>query len=272
MEGWCCKKHHHVSTSKPLPSQGILRFIQVLFNAILINFLSLSTCRTFLATLIHCSATTLSTWQSANQLRPNRSCTPPSIEHHSSSATCRKHIATAPDLALHNTACPGTQKRYSACQSTSVQTFTIEIRTPSCSYTSKPAAIHPSASDSCLHYFHSAQSVHGTEHSSIRITRYIMDNINTPPQPNANSSNASVNMSSPATSVFSRGHASKSSQSGSSVASSPVPRDSFDLYGTSRLQKVTEEPQEREELAWTTLIDHTTSTGKSDCTYDNDCH
>ena len=88
-----------------------------------------------------------------------------------------------------------------------------------------------------------------------------MDNLNTPPQGNAHSSNASVNVSSPATSVFSRGHASKSSQSSSSVASSPVPRDSFDLYGTSRLQKVTEEPQEREELLWTTLIDHTTSTG-----------
>ena len=154
VEGWCCKKHHHVSTSKPLPSQGILRFIQVLFNSILIKFLSLSTCRTFLATLIHCSATTLSTWQSANQVRLNRSCTPPPIEHHSSSATCRKHIATAPGLALHNTACLVTQRTYSACQSTTSQTFTIKIRSASCYYTPKPVAIHPLGIQLCLHYFH----------------------------------------------------------------------------------------------------------------------
>lgn len=51
-------------------------------------------------------------------------------------------------------------------------------------------------------------------------------------------------LSSPVTSVFSRGHASKSSASSLSFTSSPNPRESFDLYG-SKLHKVTEE-RERE--------------------------
>jgi hypothetical protein len=54
-------------------------------------------------------------------------------------------------------------------------------------------------------------------------------------------------MSSPVSSVFSKGHMSKSSTSSLSVASSPVLRDSFDLFGP-KLGRVTEE-QEREETA-----------------------
>lgn len=57
----------------------------------------------------------------------------------------------------------------------------------------------------------------------------------------------SVTMSSPVTSVFSKGHMSKSSASSLSTASSPNPRESVDLFGP-KLGKVAEE-QEREELA-----------------------
>lgn len=57
----------------------------------------------------------------------------------------------------------------------------------------------------------------------------------------------SVAMSSPATSVFSKGHMSKSSVSSLSTASSPNLRESIDLFGP-KLGKVAEE-QEREELA-----------------------
>lgn len=52
---------------------------------------------------------------------------------------------------------------------------------------------------------------------------------------------------SPVTSVFSKGHMSKSSTSSLSVPPSPHLRDSFDLYG-SKLGKVTEE-QEKDDQA-----------------------
>ena len=72
----------------------------------------------------------------------------------------------------------------------------------------------------------------------------------------------SSTMSSPVASVFSRGHTSRSSTSNSSLASSPLPRDSFDLYGP-RLGKVTEEPQERDELEGYTLVDRDAEAGMS---------
>ena len=71
---------------------------------------------------------------------------------------------------------------------------------------------------------------------------------------------ASISTSSPATSVFSRGHSSKGSGSNSSLASSPLPRDSFDLYA-SRLGKVTEEPQEREDADSVSRLDGGMETG-----------
>ena len=55
---------------------------------------------------------------------------------------------------------------------------------------------------------------------------------------------SSVAVSSPVPSVFSKGHSSKSS--GSSIASSPLPHDAFDLY-TKGLEKVLEEDQERDD-------------------------
>jgi hypothetical protein len=64
----------------------------------------------------------------------------------------------------------------------------------------------------------------------------------------SNTSNTSISMSSPVASVFSRGHSSKGSASSSSLASSPLLRDSFDLYA-SRLGKVTEEPREKDGTA-----------------------
>ncbi|RMZ77375.1 hypothetical protein DV737_g4398, partial [Chaetothyriales sp. CBS 132003] len=56
--------------------------------------------------------------------------------------------------------------------------------------------------------------------------------------------------------LFTRGptHASRSSISTTSLASSPLPRDSFDLY-TSRLGRVTEEPLEKGDLDGYTLVD-----------------
>ena len=55
--------------------------------------------------------------------------------------------------------------------------------------------------------------------------------------------------SSPAVSIFSRGHVSRGSGSTSSIASSPKLRDSFDLFGNSkRLEDVREDPSEREEV------------------------
>lgn len=72
---------------------------------------------------------------------------------------------------------------------------------------------------------------------------------------------SSITMSSPATSVFSRGHASKGSGSSSSLASSPMPRDSFDLYA-SRLGKVTEEPREKLDSTTYSLVDDDTSAGE----------
>lgn len=69
----------------------------------------------------------------------------------------------------------------------------------------------------------------------------------TTPQ-SATSSNAA---SSPCVSVFSHSHKpSRSGGSSSSLASSPITRDSFDLWGpgpAKRLEDVTEEPQERDE-------------------------
>lgn len=65
------------------------------------------------------------------------------------------------------------------------------------------------------------------------------------------SSSGSMSTSSPATSMFSRAHSTRSPASSISLASSPIPaRDSFDIYAsTKRLEDVREEPQEREE--WT---------------------
>lgn len=53
--------------------------------------------------------------------------------------------------------------------------------------------------------------------------------------------------------MFSKGHSSRGS--GSSIASSPVPRESLDLFGgVKRLEDVTEEPQERDEFEGYTLV------------------
>ncbi|KIV88375.1 hypothetical protein PV10_08065 [Exophiala mesophila] len=71
--------------------------------------------------------------------------------------------------------------------------------------------------------------------------------------PVSRSSTSSTHLSSPTASVFSRGHSSKGS--GSSIASSPVQRDSIEMYGApKRLEDVTEEPQERYEFAGYTLV------------------
>jgi len=79
-----------------------------------------------------------------------------------------------------------------------------------------------------------------------------MDNVDTSRRSEDHNSAASINMTSPVASVFSRGHSSKSSASNLSLASSPVCPDSFDLYA-SRLGKVTEE-QEKDEAEVDTLI------------------
>ena len=65
-----------------------------------------------------------------------------------------------------------------------------------------------------------------------------MDPIGVPRQ----SLDETIALSSPVTSVFSKGHTSKSSTSSLSFTSSPNPRESFDLYG-SKLDKVTEEQE-----------------------------
>lgn len=71
--------------------------------------------------------------------------------------------------------------------------------------------------------------------------------------PTAQSSTSSVSMSSPTTSTFSKGHSSRGSNS--SVASSPIGRESLDMYGTAkRLEDVTEEPHERDEFEGYTLV------------------
>ncbi|OAG45033.1 hypothetical protein AYO21_00996 [Fonsecaea monophora] len=63
--------------------------------------------------------------------------------------------------------------------------------------------------------------------------------------PATRSSASSVDTSSPTVSMFSKGHSSRGS--GSSIASSPVPRESLDMFGVpKRLEDVSEEPQERE--------------------------
>ncbi|KAI1616340.1 hypothetical protein EDD36DRAFT_415241 [Exophiala viscosa] len=69
------------------------------------------------------------------------------------------------------------------------------------------------------------------------------------------SSASSSSLSSPTQSTFSKGHSSRGS--GSSITSSPIPRESFDMYSTKRLEDVTEEPQEiqeRDEFEGYTLV------------------
>ncbi|EXJ77493.1 hypothetical protein A1O3_09719 [Capronia epimyces CBS 606.96] len=69
----------------------------------------------------------------------------------------------------------------------------------------------------------------------------------------AQSSTSSVNLGSPTTSMFSKGHSSRGSNS--SIASSPLPRESLDMYGApKRLEDVTEEPHERDEFEEYTLV------------------
>ncbi|KAK4949669.1 hypothetical protein LTR10_011510 [Elasticomyces elasticus] len=68
------------------------------------------------------------------------------------------------------------------------------------------------------------------------------------------SSASSSSLSSPTASTFSKGHSSRGS--GSSITSSPIPRESFDIYAK-RLEDVTEEPQEiqeRDEFEGYTLV------------------
>ncbi|EXJ71331.1 uncharacterized protein A1O5_05137 [Cladophialophora psammophila CBS 110553] len=73
------------------------------------------------------------------------------------------------------------------------------------------------------------------------------------PAPAICSSTSSVDTSSPTTSMFSKGHSSRGSNS--SAASSPVPRESLDMFGSvKRLEDVTEEPQERDEFDGYTLV------------------
>lgn len=70
----------------------------------------------------------------------------------------------------------------------------------------------------------------------------------------ARSSTSSSSLSSPTASTFSKGHSSRGS--GSSIASSPIPGESFDMYAPpKRLEDVTEEPQERDEFEGYTLVD-----------------
>ncbi|KIX91891.1 uncharacterized protein Z520_12403 [Fonsecaea multimorphosa CBS 102226] len=71
--------------------------------------------------------------------------------------------------------------------------------------------------------------------------------------PATRSSASSVDTSSPTVSMFSKGHSSRGSNS--SAASSPVPRESLDMFGgAKRLEDVTEEPQERDESDGYTLV------------------
>ncbi|OQV01348.1 hypothetical protein CLAIMM_06726 [Cladophialophora immunda] len=71
--------------------------------------------------------------------------------------------------------------------------------------------------------------------------------------PATRSSGSSVDTSSPTVSMFSKGHSSRGSNS--SAASSPVPRESLDMFGgVKRLEDVTEEPQERDEFDGYTLV------------------
>lgn len=75
------------------------------------------------------------------------------------------------------------------------------------------------------------------------------------------SSTSSLNLSSTTASMFSKGHSARGSVS--SIASSPIPRESTDMYaGSKRLEDVTEEPVERDEFAGYTLV--------NDSTYDFD--
>lgn len=66
---------------------------------------------------------------------------------------------------------------------------------------------------------------------------------------------SSIDLASPTTSIFTRGHSSKGS--GSSIASSPIARESLDMHGgAKRLEDVTEEPQEKDEFSGYTLVDN----------------
>ena len=67
-------------------------------------------------------------------------------------------------------------------------------------------------------------------------------------QPPGHSATVSDPTSSPALSFFSKGYSARSGSSGSSIASSPVPRESVDGLGIPKrlLEDVTEEPHERE--------------------------
>ncbi|KAL6251360.1 hypothetical protein RBB50_001569 [Rhinocladiella similis] len=69
----------------------------------------------------------------------------------------------------------------------------------------------------------------------------------------ARTATSSVNLSSPTASTFSKGHS--SSGSASSITSSPIPRESLDMYvGPKRLEDVTEEPPEKDEFEGYTLV------------------
>ncbi|KIX04760.1 uncharacterized protein Z518_05630 [Rhinocladiella mackenziei CBS 650.93] len=88
-----------------------------------------------------------------------------------------------------------------------------------------------------------------------------MDNRNPYPSDTAahaaHSSTSSINLSSPTTPMFSKGPSSRGSNS--SIASSPGPRESFDMYGgAQRLENVTEDPQERDEFEGYTLVNDRT--------------
>ncbi|ETI22170.1 hypothetical protein G647_06243 [Cladophialophora carrionii CBS 160.54] len=73
------------------------------------------------------------------------------------------------------------------------------------------------------------------------------------PTRSSHSAASSVSQSSPTQSLFSKGHSSRGS--GSSIASSPVPRDSLDMFGAAkRLEDVTEEPHEKDEFDGYTLV------------------
>lgn len=74
---------------------------------------------------------------------------------------------------------------------------------------------------------------------------------------NRSSTTSSITVSSPTASMFSKGHSSRGSSS--SIASSPVPRESLDLFGgQKRLEDVTEEPHERDEFEGYTLVNDST--------------
>ncbi|KAJ9607949.1 hypothetical protein H2200_008028 [Cladophialophora chaetospira] len=73
------------------------------------------------------------------------------------------------------------------------------------------------------------------------------------PAPATSSSTSSVPLTSPTSSMFTKGHSSRGS--GSSIASSPIARDSLEMIGAvKRLEDVTEEPHEKDEFDGYTLV------------------